>query len=106
MPRRRRENPKLLNDTEIDVLRSLWNGGTISAARVQSMLLVAGSEVVFATVKMTLDRLVRIGAVSRKEVKGTYQYTSVWKPADVANSWLTYLKQKIYPSKRVSESKR
>jgi predicted transcriptional regulator len=102
MPRRRRENPKLLNDTEIDVLRSLWNGGTISAARVQSMLLDEGLEVVFATVKMTLDRLVRIGAVTRKEVKGTYHYTPVWKPADVANSWLSYLKEKIYSNKRIS----
>jgi predicted transcriptional regulator len=66
------------------------------------MLLDDESEVVFATVKMTLDRLVRIGAVSRKEVKGTYQYTPIWKPADVANSWLTYLREKIYPKKRMA----
>lgn len=96
MPRRRRDNPKLLNDTEIDVLRCLWQGGTISAARVQWMLLEGGYEIVFATVKMTLDRLVQLGGVSRKEVAGTYQYTALWKPSDVASTWLTYLKDKIY----------
>lgn len=96
MPRRPRENRMLLTDIELELMRCVWEKGNASASAVQMQMVRQGKETAYTTVKTMLDRLVKAGVCSSKEVKGRFYYTPQISQSDIARHWLKHLNEKIF----------
>jgi len=99
MPRRPRENRLLLTDIELELMKCVWAKGTASASTVQMQMVRDGKETAYTTVKTMLDRLVKAGVCSAKEIKGRFYYTPIISQADIARHWLKHLNDKIFGEK-------
>lgn len=100
MPRRARSNKLLLTDIELELMRCVWERGKASASEVQMQLVRNGKETAYTTVKTMLDRLVKAGVCSSKEVKGRYYYSPRVSQIDIAKEWYGHLNEKIFGSDR------
>ena len=96
MPRHPRANRLLLTDTELDLMRCVWDKGVASASSVQMQMVREGKEIAYTTVKTMLDRLVKAGICSSKEIKGRFHYSAKLSQADIAREWYRHLNEKIY----------
>lgn len=101
MPRKARTNLLLLTDVELDIMRCVWDKGSASASGVQMDMVRKGKETAYTTVKTMLDRLVRAGVCSSKEVRGRYVYTAKLSQEAVAREWYTHLHRMIYGSSKM-----
>jgi BlaI family transcriptional regulator, penicillinase repressor len=99
MPRRPRENKMLLTDIELELMKCVWAKGNASASAVQMQMVREGKETAYTTVKTMLDRLVKAGVCSSKEIKGRFYYTPITSQAEIARQWLKHLNEKIYGGK-------
>jgi len=86
----------LLTDIELELMRCVWDRGKASASEVQMQLVRGGKETAYTTVKTMLDRLVKAGVCSSREVKGRYYYSPKATPADIARKWYEHLNEKIF----------
>jgi predicted transcriptional regulator len=102
MPRKPRTNRLLLTDIELELMRCVWEKGKASASEVQMQMVRSGKETAYTTVKTMLDRLVRAGVCSSKEVKGRYYYSPKVSQAEIAKEWYQHLNEKIYGGKNKS----
>jgi predicted transcriptional regulator len=86
----------LLTDIELELMRCVWERGRASASEVQMQLVRGGKETAYTTVKTMLDRLVKAGVCSSKEVKGRYYYSPKVTQAEIAKEWYDHLNEKIF----------
>jgi predicted transcriptional regulator len=101
MPRRPRSNRLLLTDIELELMRCIWEKGKASASEVQMQLVRSGKETAYTTVKTMLDRLVKAGVCTSKEIKGRYYYSPRVTQAEIARQWFDHLNEKIFgPGKK------
>src|SRR3990172_10757521 len=96
MPRRPRINRLLLTDIELELMRWVWDKKKASASEVQMELVRSGKQTAYTTVKTMLDRLVKAGVCTSKEIKGRYYYSSKVTPAEVAKEWYEHLEKEIF----------
>jgi len=99
MPRKPRANRFLLTDIELDLMRCIWEKGKASASEVQMQMVRNGKETAYTTVKTMLDRLVKAGICSSREIKGRYYYSHKVSQADIAREWYQHLNKKIFGEK-------
>jgi predicted transcriptional regulator len=99
MPRKPRANRFLLTDIELDLMRCIWEKGKASASEVQMQMVRNGKETAYTTVKTMLDRLVKAGICSSKEIKGRYYYSPKVSPSDIAREWYQHLNKRIFGEK-------
>jgi predicted transcriptional regulator len=96
MPRRPRTNQLLLNDIELEMMRCVWEKQKGSASEVQMQMVKGGKEIAYTTVKTMLDRLVRAGVCTSREIKGRYYYSPRVSQAKIARVWFEHLNEKIF----------
>lgn len=92
----------LLTDIELELMRQVWAKEKASASEVQMEMVRAGKETAYTTVKTMLDRLVKAGVCTSKEVKGRYYYSAKVSQAEIAKEWYNHLNEKIYGKKKAS----
>lgn len=80
-------------------MRCVWAKGSASASAVQLQMVREGKETAYTTVKMMLDRLVKAGVVTSKEIRGRYHYSSRISQAQIAREWYKHLNEKIFGRK-------
>ncbi|MCI0615715.1 BlaI/MecI/CopY family transcriptional regulator, partial [bacterium] len=97
--RKPRENRLLLTDIEIELMRTIWEKGTASASQIQMQMVWQGKETAYTTVKTMLDRLVKAGACTSKEIKGRFYYSAKISQKEIAMQWYNHLKGKIFGKK-------
>jgi predicted transcriptional regulator len=89
-----------LTDTELEIMRCVWKKGAASASSVQMQMVREGKETAYTTVKTMLDRLVKAGICTVKEIKGRYHYSPRLSQAEIAREWYRHLNEKIYGKRR------
>lgn len=89
----------MLTDIELDLMRCIWAKGKASASEVQMQMVRNGKETAYTTVKTMLDRLVKAGICSSKEIKGRYYYSPKVSPSDIAREWYQHLNKRIFGEK-------
>jgi predicted transcriptional regulator len=99
MPRKPRANRFLLTDIELDLMRCIWERKRASASEVQMQMVRNGKETAYTTVKTMLDRLVKTGICSSKEIKGRYYYSPLVSQSAIAREWYKHLNKKIFGEK-------
>lgn len=80
-------------------MRCVWEKGNVSASAVQMQLIREGKETAYTTVKTLLDRLVKAGVCTFKEIKGRYHYLPRISQAEIARQWYDHLNEKIFGEK-------
>lgn len=86
----------LLTDVELELMRSIWGRGEASASQVQLDMVRQGKETAYTTVKTMLDRLVKAGVCTSKEIKGRYHYSPKISQKEIAMQWHNHLNGKIF----------
>ena len=104
MPRKPRTNRLLLTDIELELMRCVWDKGKASASEVQMQMVRGGKETAYTTVKTMLDRLVKAGVCTSREVKGRYYYSPKVSQAEIAREWFEHLNDKIYGAAKAKSS--
>jgi predicted transcriptional regulator len=59
-------------------------------------LVRSGKETAYTTVKTMLDRLVKAGVCTSREVKGRYYYSARVSQNEIAKEWYDHLNEKIF----------
>ncbi len=96
MPRKPRTNRLLLTDIELELMRCVWEKEKASASEVQMQMVKSGKETAYTTVKTMLDRLVKAGVCTSREIKGRYYYSPKVSQAEIARVWFEHLNEKIF----------
>lgn len=97
-PSRKSREPSL-PDSELEVLRILWNRGEATAREVWEDLRGFGSEWTYATVNTLLQRLEAKGLASSDKSRMTYLYSPRITRQQVAKRRIKHLVDKVYDGK-------
>lgn len=85
-----------LPDSELEVLRALWELRTATAREVWTFLQSQGSSWTYATVNTLLQRLVAKGLVVSDQSQMTYRYSPAVSREDVVARRVSHLVDKLY----------
>jgi BlaI family transcriptional regulator, penicillinase repressor len=96
MGRKFREDPMLLTDLELELMKCLWEKGDVSAAALQIQMVRKGTDIAYTTVKLILDRLTKHAICVSKEIDGRHYYKSLISRDEIASRWLHHLNKKIF----------
>jgi BlaI family penicillinase repressor len=90
------KRPATIPDSELDVLKVLWERGKASVREVLETLRTAGRDWSYATVATLLDRLETKGVVTSDRSELAFIYRSLITPHEVQTKRLNSLVEKLY----------
>ncbi len=90
------KRPATIPDSELDVLKVLWERGKASVREVLETLRSAGREWSYATVATLLDRLETKGVVASDRSELAFVYRALITPQEVQAKRLNSLVEKLY----------
>ncbi len=90
------KRPPTIPDSELDVLKVLWDLGQATVREVLEMLRAAGRQWSYATVATLLDRLETKGAVANDRSELAFVYRPVITLQEVRQKRINNLVEKLY----------
>ena len=96
MGRKLREDPMLLTDLELELMKCLWEKGDLSVSVLQFQMVRNGNDTAYTTVRLILDRLTKHAICASKEIDGRYYYKPLISKEEIANRWVHHLSKKIF----------
>src|SRR5260370_21415144 len=90
------KRPLSIPDSELDVLKVLWDRGQATVREVLETLRAAGREWSYATVATLLDRLETKGVVTSNRSELAFVYRAAITPQEVQQKRLKSLVDKLY----------
>jgi BlaI family transcriptional regulator, penicillinase repressor len=90
------KRPPTIPDSELDVLKVLWDRGQATVREVLEMLHAAGRQWSYATVATLLDRLETKGVVASDRSELAFVYRPVTTSQEVRQKRINNLVEKLY----------
>jgi predicted transcriptional regulator len=90
------KRPVSIPDSELDVLRVLWDKGRATVREVLETLRAAGRQWSYATVATLIDRLERKGVVTSDRRELAFIYAPLISPQEVRQKRVNSLVEKLY----------